>query len=101
MTLEDFLAKAHDRETSRERLIRAFKEFMYHNHTYDNLNSANRDFVLDIILKHRDKFMSGERSSSVDIDREYYDIFEHRKDLGLLDNDLKNIKEILNSFKNN
>ena len=101
MTLEDFLEKAHDRNINRERLIRAFKEFMYHNHAYDNLNSANRDFVLDIILKHRDKLMSGEHSSSIDIDHEYYNIFEHRQSLGLLDNDLKNVKEILNSFKNN
>jgi len=101
MSLEDFLTKAHDRSVSRERLIRAFKEFMYHNHDYDHLDNSNRDLILNIIMKHRDQVVAGRHSSSVDIDREYYSIYEHRQSLGLLENDLESIKQILNSFKAN
>ena len=102
MTLEDFLARIRDRSVSRDRLARDFKELFYQSrasHTYDHLDSDNQDLVWQIIIKHRDRFLAGEKASGTDIDREYYNIYEHRHELGLLENDLADIKEILNSFK--
>ena len=102
MTLEDFLARTRDRSVSRDRLARDFNELLYKSrasHAYDHLNSGNLDFVWQIIMKHRDRLLAGEKASGTDIDREYYDIYEHRHELGLLENDLADVKEILNSFK--
>jgi len=90
MTLQDFLTKAHDQYV---------REMMYHNLAYDNLDEANKNFVLDIILKHRAKLFAHEPLSTTDLEREYYRIWERRETLKLLENDLKNIKEILTSFK--
>lgn len=99
MTFQEFLEKAHDRSVPKDRLQRYFRETMYHNLAYDNLDEANKNFVLDIILKHREKLFANEHLSAVDIDHEYYRIWERRHTLNLLENDLKNIKEILYSFK--
>jgi len=99
MTLQDFLTKAHDQYVDTEHLKRYFREMMYHNLAYDNLDEANKNFVLDIILKHRAKLFAHEPLSTTDLEREYYRIWERRETLKLLENDLKNIKEILTSFK--
>jgi len=99
MTFQEFLTKAHDRSVSTEYLKRYFRETMHHNLAYDNLDEENKDFVLDIILKHRAKLLTNEHSSSTDIEREYYRIWERRESLHLLENDLKNIKDILHSFQ--
>jgi len=99
MTLQDFLVKAHDRQINEEHLRLAFKELMYHNFAYEHLDESNKNFILDIIFKHRAKLFANEPLSASDIDHEYYRIWEHRETLKLLENDLKNIKEILYSFK--
>jgi hypothetical protein len=99
MTLQDFLVKAHDRKIDNEHLKIAFKEFLYHNFDYEHLDESNRNFIYDLILKHRAKLFAGEGSSATDIEHEYYNIYEHRESLKLLENDLKNVKEILLSFK--
>lgn len=99
MTLQDFLIKAHDREIETEKLKRLFKEMMYHNLNYDNLDESEKDFILDIILRHRAKLFAGESSSGSDLEKEYYRIWEKRHSLKLEEDDLKNIKEVLQSFK--
>lgn len=99
MTLQDFLIKAHDRAVDNFHLKIAFKEFMYRNFDYEHLDESNKNFVLDIIFKHRAKLFAHEPLSTSDIEHEYYRIWEHREALHLLENDLKNVKEILYSFK--
>lgn len=99
MTFQEFLGKAHDSSVDKYRLGRYFRETMHHNLAYDNLNDSEKDFVLDIIMKHRTKLFAHEHLAEVDIEHEYYRIWEKRHDLHLEENDLKNIKDILHSFK--
>ncbi len=101
MTLQDFLVKAHDKSINEERLRRYFKEMMYRNFAYEHLDESEKSFVLDIILRHRTKLFAHEPLSASDIEHEYYRIWERRHELKLEENDLKNIKEILHSFKSN
>ncbi len=99
MTLQDFLAKAHDRDVETEKLKKIFKEMMYRNFTYEHLDESEKAFVLDIILRHRAKLFNGEASSGSDLEKEYYRIWERRQELKLEEDDLEDIKEILQSFK--
>lgn len=99
MTLQDFLIKAHDRGINTELFKRYFKEMMYRNLAYEHLDESEKAFILDIILRHRAKLFAGESSSISDLEKEYYRIWERRQAFKLEDNDLKNIKEVLYSFK--
>lgn len=100
MDLKDFLEKVRDRSLSENLLSRYYREMMYHNLKYDNLDDSEKNLLLEIILKYRRRLLKGEKQSSVDIEREYYQIWEKRHILKLEENDLKNIKEILQSFQN-
>jgi len=99
MTLKDFLVKVHDRSVNRDHLNRAFKDLIRPSATYDNLDASDQEFIMDLIYKHRTKLFSGIHYSQTELDREFYRIWEKRLALGLKENDLKNIKEILHSFK--
>lgn len=99
MTLQDFLIKVHDRNITTDLFKRYFKEMMYRNMSYEHLDESERAFILDIILRHRTKLFAGESSSSLDLEREYYRIWEKRRALRLEEEDLKDIKEVLFSFK--
>jgi hypothetical protein len=99
MTLQDFLVRVHDRGINREHLSRAWREMMLHNLAYDNLTQENKDFIIDLIFAHREKLFRNIHLSQSEIDHEYYRIWEKRKTLGLLENDLENVKEVLQSFK--
>ncbi len=99
MTLQDFLVKVHDRSINHEHLSRAWREMMIHNLAYDNLSAENKNYIIDLIFNHREKLFHNIHLSQSEIDHEYYRVWEKRKTLGLLENDLENIKEVLHSFK--
>ncbi len=99
MTFQEFLDKAHDSSIDADRLARHFREAMHHNLSYDNLDEAEKSFVFDIILKYRTKLFKHERVAGVDLEHAYYRIWEKRHALGLEENDLDKIKEIIYSFK--
>ena len=59
MTLQDFLAKAHDRDVETEKLKKIFKEMMYRNFTYEHLDESEKAFFLrlrDWEIVHRNAF---------------------------------------------
>lgn len=99
MTLQDFLLKVRNPKIETELLKRYYREMMYRNLAHDNLDESEKSFILDIILHHRAKLFAGETSSSSDLEKEYYRIWEKRWDLKLEEEDLKNIKEVIYSFK--
>ena len=72
---------------------------MYRNLKYDNLDESEKNLLLEIILKYRRKLLKGEKQSLVDLERDYYRIWEKRYALGLEYNDLQMIKELIYSFK--
>lgn len=100
MTLQDFLTKVHDRNVDKNHVGIAFRDLMRHNHSsYENLNESDKEFIMSLIFKHRDKLFANIHFSQNELDSEYYRIWEKRTALGLKENDLKTIKEILHSFK--
>lgn len=99
MDLKDFLEKVRDRSLSENLLSRYYREMMYRNLKYDNLDDSEKNLLLEIILKYRRKLLKGEKQSLVDLERDYYRIWEKRHALGLEYNDLKMIKELIYSFK--
>lgn len=99
MDLKDFLEKVRDRSLSESLLSRYYREMMYRNLKYDNLDESEKNLLLEIILKYRRKLLKGEKQSLVDLERDYYRIWEKRYALGLEYNDLQMIKELIYSFK--
>lgn len=99
MDLKDFLEKVRDRSLSESLLSRYYREMMYRNLKYDNLDESEKNLLLEIILKYRRRLLKGEKQSLVDLERDYYRIWEKRYALGLEYNDLKMIKELIYSFK--
>lgn len=100
MDLKDFLEKVRDRSLTENLLSRYYREMMYRNFKYDNLDESEKTLLLEIILKYRRKLLKGEKQSSLDLERDYYHLWEKRYDLGLESNDLQMIKELIYSFKN-
>jgi len=78
---------------------RQLNELTRQNYRYRNLNSQNRQLVMDLIGKHTDKIRDGRGISSTVIQREGYKLYQDREKLRLTPNDLTDIKEILNMFK--
>ncbi|MEI6835657.1 MAG: hypothetical protein WCK59_02385 [Candidatus Falkowbacteria bacterium] len=101
MTMQDFLTKVHDRNVNHEHLRRAFFDLMHPSYAFQNLSTTDREFIYGLILKHRDKLFKNIYLTQTEINHEYYSIWEKRLALGLLENDLKIIKEVLQSFKAN
>ena len=69
------------------------------NYRFSNLDEANRKIVLDIIKKHLSEIHNGLGISSVVLERETYNLYEHREKLKLTEVDLADVKEILKLFK--
>ncbi len=69
------------------------------NYRYRNLDSKNRKLVFDILKKYRSYLRKGIGISYTTLQRETYRLYQNRIKLGLTENDLKDIKEILNKFK--
>ena len=69
------------------------------NYRFSNLDEANRKIVLDIIKKHLSEIHNGLGISSVVLERETYNLYEHREKLKLTEADLADIKQILELVK--
>jgi hypothetical protein len=69
------------------------------NYRYKNLNKGNREIILEIIDGYKDMLRKGR---SISYDKRYKDLYKLRKNkikLNLSDEDLKDIKNILDSFR--
>ena len=101
MTLQDFLTKAHDRTINHEHLVIAFKDLMRPSYSeVNNLNESDQDLVFNLIMDLRKKVIFDHiHFSESELRSKYNQIWEKRLALGLHENDLKDIKEIFNSFK--
>ena len=69
------------------------------NYRFSNLDEANRKIVVYIIKKHLSEIHNGLGISSVVLERETYNLYEHREKLKLTEADLADIKQILELFK--
>jgi hypothetical protein len=97
MELNDFLLHVKDLDENHLRL--KLHDLVRQNYDYKVLDPKNQEFILDLVMKHREKFRHGLGISQRSIDEEYRHIHENRHELNLLDNDLRVVKDVLTFFK--
>jgi len=69
------------------------------NYRYKNLDEKNRELIMDVVKKYRTYLRKGIGISASSIQNETYRLHKKREKLGLTEEDLKDIKEILNEFR--
>lgn len=97
MNVQDLLKNAssltdYEFEQQLNRLVRE-------NYRYKNLDAKNRKLILDVVKKYRTYLKKGIPISSTSISNETYRLYKKREKLGLTEEDLKDIKEILKEFR--
>jgi len=83
------------------RLEQRFEELMRRNPRYQNLDSANRQLIMELIKKYKKKLLDHSYPSRLTVREDMYHLYQNRIKLGLTYNDLDQIKELLESFKRN
>lgn len=81
------------------RITQRMEELMRTNQNYKNLSGANRDLVLNIIKKYKEKIRQGIQPSGLTVREDKYRLYENRVKLGLTSYDLNQINDLLDSFK--
>ena len=81
------------------RFEQKLNEFVRKNYRYANLDQKNRKVITDLVKKYSRRIRNGQGISYDTIHRECYNLHQKRIKLGLTEEDLKDIKEILNMFK--
>lgn len=97
MELQDFLLRVKDLDEAHLRL--KLHDLIRENYHYQILNDSNQELVMKLVMEHRDKWRHGVGISQQTIDKEYHHLYENRRELDLLENDLEVIKEVLMFFK--
>jgi len=97
MDLETVLKNiAHEPDYIWERKL---NELIIKNHNFYNLSEENKQLIKDLIKKHKPMIRKYGGISSVTIREENYHLFQNRIKLHLTEEDLKEIKQILDYFK--
>jgi Asp-tRNA(Asn)/Glu-tRNA(Gln) amidotransferase C subunit len=78
---------------------RELNELIRHNSNYYNLNTKNKEIIINLIKKHLDDIRQGRGISSYVLQQESLRLWQNRVKSGLTEEDLKDIKEILGMFK--
>jgi len=97
MDIKDLLASA--KTQTFDRFAQKLNSLVRENYSFSNLDESNRKIVLDIIKKHLSEIHNGLGISSYVIQRETYKLHQDRIKSKLTEEDLRDIKEILNLFK--
>lgn len=80
-------------------LEQSFSRLMRLNPRYKNLDSEDKEIVLNLIKKYKEKIRRGNYPSASTISRDTYTLYSHRVKMGLTYVDIEQIREILNHFK--
>lgn len=97
MDLEEVLKNmAHEPDYIWERKL---NELVAKNYKFYNLSEENKKLVKDLIKKYKPLIRKNGGISSHLIREEEYDLYQNRIKLKLTEEDLKDIKEILEYFK--
>jgi len=78
---------------------RKLNELLRRNSRYFNLDEKNRKLVFSLIKKYKEDIRRGISISTERIKRETYTLYRNRLKHNLTEEDLKDIKEILQFFK--
>ncbi len=81
------------------RLEQRFLQLMRSNPHYRNLSESNRDLILDLLKKYKEKKRQGIKISDLAVRRDMYTIYHDRIALGLTKHDLDQIKDLLSELK--
>jgi|GEM_PF-1131287 len=87
------------KEQTSERFKIKFSEFIREHPQYSNLSQENRKIVFDLIYKHIEAIREGRGISGYVIQQEMHKLFDNRLKLKLTENDLKDIREMIELFK--
>ena len=97
MNIRDLMRNAKDL-TDKE-FEQKLNKLVRENYRYKNLSPDNRKIILEIVDEYKDRLREGR---TISYDQRYKDLYKLRKEkikLGLSDEDLKDIKLIVDSFK--
>ena len=96
MELKDIFRDSKDM-TDRE-IDRKFDEFLINNRErFRFVDDNNKALIKDLISKYKEKARDGIKVSSSTIRRDTHDIWKNRRELGLRENDLDLIRDLLSS----
>jgi hypothetical protein len=73
-------------------------ELVRKNYKFQNLGAANQQLILNLVKKYKDYIRKGLGIPSYSRSQEFYHLNQKRVELGLTEEDLKDIKEILNAL---
>ena len=97
MDVEDLLENAKDLPSYE--FERRLNKLVRDNYRYRNLDSKNREIVLDLIKKYQNYLQKGIGVSSSTLRNEMYRLRKNRLKLDLTEEDLDDIEEIIYMFK--
>ena len=100
MLLEKFIKRVGDRKVTNKYLERDFHKLLRENSKYRNLDTDNQKTVYALVKKYREKIRKYHGITSYNIRKEMHKLYKKRMKLNLTEEDLKDIKEILEKFKN-
>lgn len=82
------------------RITQRMEELMRTNPNYKNLDGANRELILSLIKKYKEKIRKGIKPSGLTVREDKYHLYENRVKLGLTPYDLEQINKLLDGFLN-
>lgn len=97
MELEELFKTA--KTDTREHFKQKLSSLIRNDYKYRNLNEDNQKLIMDIIYKHIDAIRDGRGVSGYVLEKETYKLHSNREKYNLTLQDLEDVKEILNLFK--
>ena len=98
MDLQDVTKDLTNRENWR--IERQLDELIRLNPRYKHLDEENRETILGLIKKYKEKIRRGLAPSLLTVREDKYYLYQNRFKLGLTPEDLAQINKLLDSFKN-
>jgi hypothetical protein len=78
---------------------RKLNHFVRNNHSFKNLDENNKGLIKDMVGNYRKNYLVRGRSvPSYTLKNDMYKLYQNRQKLGLSENDLKDIKNIMSEF---
>lgn len=97
MDLKDVTKDMVDRENWR--IQRQLDDLIRHNPRYKHLDDGDKQVIIKLITKYKEKLRKGIRPSLTTVREDKYYLYENRFKLGLTPEDLNQINKLLDSFK--
>jgi hypothetical protein len=97
MDIKDLMADV--RGTPGHIFERKLNDFVRRNHSFKNLDENNKGLIRDMVGKYRKNYlMNGRKVPSDTLRRDMYNLSQNRQKLGMSENDLKDIRDIMSEF---